>query len=156
MNRLNIAAPLILLTLAGCAGAGGGTRAVAPASSGQASATTTGAQASTSAPPLQVSTATTCRLLFEGVDRPLVKSGDQITAFVKDPTMKHNKVDDLRAIADELQSIQARASDETAPYIQPAIDIMRQMADVKERGENAQLNFDDYKAAGLELSQFCS
>lgn len=139
------------VSLTGCGGSAQ-PRAVATSPSPSTSAAPT----SSASTPLQVSTATTCRLLYEGVDRPLVKSVEQINAFLKDPTMKHNDVADLRSIADSLESIQARASDETAPYIQPSIDLMRKMAEVKETGANADLDFEDYKAAGLELSQFCS
>ncbi|MGG7509369.1 hypothetical protein [Plantibacter sp. YIM 135249] len=103
-----------------------------------------------------VSLETSCTFLYgRNVDGPLSTTADIIGRFVEAPDGTTITTDELRSTIDSIQSARDRAQPEIQPFIDAQIAPLAQLLDAKTGGGNGTINFEDYKASGIELLNQC-
>lgn len=158
MTRWLITAAASLLLLAGC-GQDPQAEPAAPTtsspSSGPETATTTTTASPTRTAAIRVGEAAACQLFLRGDQPPGERANDLVLAFVDDPTGQSTDVEELRALVADLESLEERAPVDWAPFLQALAQPLRDLDEAITTGDNRDVDFQDYRAAGLELATRC-
>jgi len=152
------AAAASLLLLAGC-GQDPEVEAAESASSSSVSIAPSQSSATTTTPSrtaaVRVGEEAACHLFLRGDQPPSERANELVLAFVDDPTGQSTDVEELRAVVTELESLEERAPVDWAPFLQALAQPLRDLDEAITTGVNREVNFQDYRAAGLELATRC-
>lgn len=144
------AALLLLVPVAACSSGG-----AAPVEAGELESTPVEEVEEVALPPVSLST--TCHLLFgSNVDGPVSDATDIIARFVENPDLSTVTTDELESTISALDGAAKNADPGIKPYINATSQPLQAMLDALQGQENTDINFTDYKAAGLELITQCT
>lgn len=151
MRRTAVISVLALaLSLVGCSSA------TLAASSPSPSKTATPLASPTKEALPAVSLETTCDLIFgSNVDGPMVDAQDIIARFVANPDLSTVSEEEIVAARDAIETAARSANEDLVPYLNAQVAPLDQLLDALKRGVNSTVDFDEYKASGLELINQC-
>lgn len=151
MKRVFVAAVCLLL-LSGCAA-----EASAQSAEPKAKATQTESASPTPTPELPaVSLETTCFFLFgNNVSGPMPDTADIVERFVANPDLSTVTEDELETTINSLTTASSQAQASISPFIDAQIVPLQAMADALSGKANSEINFNAFKASGIELINQC-
>jgi hypothetical protein len=151
MKRVLVAAACVLM-LSGCA-----SQSAAEVESPEAMPTVT-AKPTPSAPAKlpAVSLETTCFFLFgDDVSGPMPEAADIVTRFVASPDLSTVTETELDETITSLTTASSQAQTVISPFIDAQVVPLQAMKDALAGKANSSINFDAFKASGIELLNQC-
>lgn len=85
----------------------------------------------------------------------MVDAQDIIARFVANPDLSTVSEEEIVAARDAIETAARSANEDLVPYLNAQVAPLDQLLDALKRGVNSTVDFDEYKASGLELINQC-